>query len=64
MTLTSFTHIFAGGYFASGYYGCCGAEVLEADAFSLCSARRDFRPRSGPSFRDNILSVQGDHDIR
>ena len=56
--VTSFTHLFGGGY-AAGYYGYAWAQVLSADAYSAFEANGVFDPGTGRSFRENILEVGG-----
>ena len=57
-SVTSFTHLFGGGY-AAGYYGYAWAQVLSADAYSAFEANGVFDPGTGRSFRENILEVGG-----
>ncbi|HEX6038158.1 M3 family metallopeptidase [Longimicrobium sp.] len=56
--ITSFTHIFSGGY-AAGYYSYMWSAVLEADAFSRFRAEGLFSRETGRAFVDHVLS-QGD----
>ena len=53
-----FSHIMAGGY-AAGYYSYKWAEVLDADAFSLCQEKGIFDAATANSFRENVLSKGG-----
>ena len=48
------------GSFEADYYICSnGAEVLDADAFSVFKAHGVFDPATAASFRDNILKRGG-----
>ena len=51
-------HLLQGGY-AAGYYGYKWAEVLEADAFSLCKEKGIFNREAASSFRENVLTKGG-----
>ncbi len=59
--LTSFNHIFSGGY-SAGYYSYKWAEMLEADAFELFKQKGIFNKTIAEKFRKNILSVGGTID--
>ena len=60
----SFSHVFAGGAYAAGYYSYKWAEVLSADAFSAFEENRSdlhgvLDPVTGKRFLSEVLSVGG-----
>lgn len=59
--VTSFGHIFAGGY-AAGYYSYKWSEVLDADAFTLFKQKGVFSREAGEQFRRNVLEKGNTED--
>jgi oligopeptidase A len=63
--LSSFSHIFAGGY-AAGYYSYKWSEVMSADAFAAFEeaglANEAAIQKCGKCFRDTILALGGGTD--
>jgi peptidyl-dipeptidase Dcp len=60
---THFTHIFAGGGYASAYYSYMWSEVLDADAFAAFEETRDvFDPETAKRLHDHIYAAGASRD--
>jgi peptidyl-dipeptidase Dcp len=58
-----FGHIFAGGYYAAGYYSYMWSEVMDADAFGAFEEAGDiFDPVTAKRLLDDIYSSGGSRD--
>ena len=57
-----FRHIFAGSYYAAGYYSYIWAAVLDADAFEAFKENGLFDRKTADAFRKEVLSKGGSED--
>jgi peptidyl-dipeptidase Dcp len=57
-----FAHIFAGGWYAAGYYGYIWSEVLDADTVEWFKENGKTIRESGEIFRRELLAVGGSKD--
>ena len=58
-----FSHVFAGGGYAAGYYSYMWSEVLDADAFEAFAETGDiFDPATAKRLRETIYAAGGSRD--
>jgi peptidyl-dipeptidase Dcp len=60
---THFTHVFAGGGYASAYYSYMWSEVLDADAFAAFEEAHDiFDPATAARLREHVYAAGGSRE--